>query len=159
MQTRMLACVLVGAMLFVGCKTTQPQNKQGTPTTELDPPKGATGIAPPEPGDVSRRFKAERKDVVKSTWRAMDPRIKGDFAIDGSGFMGMKQEVSSRVRAVVGMGPTGRPTRVELRPEGDETVAIIRESTPLFDDAVADILLDRIEADLKASKGVAKAAE
>lgn len=117
--------------------------------TELDPPKGATLVAPPGPGDISRRFKADRKEVVKATWRAMDSRIPDDFVIDQPGPLGIKQDVTDRVRSVTGKGFGGRPMRIELRREDGECVAIMRSSTPLFDEVTAEIMLDKIEEQLK----------
>ncbi len=155
MRTKFLTAIVMAMLLLAGCKTTTKPNTAGFPTTELDSAKG-TLVAPPGPGDVSRRFNAKRSEVVKSAWRSMDSRFHGDFAIDAPGVLGIPHEVSDRVRTVVGKGPGDRPIRVEIRPEGEECVAIVRASTPLFDEATAEIVLDKIEADLKSASEAAK---
>ena len=151
-STTIVTLLLFGALL-VGCKTT-PVNRDHIPMTELDPAKGETLVAPPGPGDVTRTFKADRKDVVKATWRAMDARIPADFAIDAPGILGIPQDVTNRVRSVTGKGFNNRPMKIEMRPEGDECIAIIRANAPMFDPAIAEIMLDKIDADLKTSRSV-----
>ena len=146
LRVGMLAVVLAG-----GCKSTD-MNPTRFASIEVDP-KGAAPAAPPGPGDVSRKFPADRGRVAKAVFRNLSSGIgEGDFAIDqdrGRWFFQKDVNVQDRVRQLRGRGPGGHFLTVEIRPEGAECVAIVR-GTPKVDEAVALVLLDKVEEDLKA---------
>jgi hypothetical protein len=137
--------------LGAGCRSTKVDPTRYA-AIEVDP-KGAPPVAPPGPGDVSRTFAADRGRVSKAVFRNLSTGItEGDFAMDqdrGRWFFQKESSVESRVRQLRGRGPGGNFLTVEIRPEGAGCVAIVR-GTPRVDEAVALVLLDKVEEELKA---------
>lgn len=144
---------LVALALTAGCKSTGKVDPMQYAAVEVDP-RGAPPVAPPGPGDVSRRFPADRGAVAKSCFRTLStgPVTAGDFAIDqqrGRWFFQKDANQQEHVRLLRGRGPGGKFVTVELKPEGAETVAIVRAG-PNVDEALGLAVLDKVEDDLKA---------
>jgi hypothetical protein len=143
---------LAVVVLAIGCKTTSV-NPVRLAAIEVDPRDGPP-VAPPGPGDISRKFTADRARVAKVAFRHLSPGVsaKGDFAIDQDRgpipFLQKSTSVESRIRSLRGFGPGGSRLLVEIRPEGPECLVIVR-AAPKVDEAAALVLLDKIEADLK----------
>jgi hypothetical protein len=139
-------------VLTVGCKSTGVDPRK-LAVIEVDPRDGSPA-APPGPGDVSRTFAADRARVAKVVFRQLSPGVTttGDFAIDqerGPYFFQKSTSVESRVRQLRGIGPGGGRFLVEIRPEGAGCTVIVR-AEPKVEEAAALVLLDKIEAELKA---------
>lgn len=142
---------MLAVVLASGCKSTDV-NPTKYAAIETDP-KGSPPVAPPGPGDVSRKFSADRGRVAKAVFRHLSPGVtdSGDFVIDhdrGRWFFQKDSSVEGRIRSLRGRGPGDHWLTVEIRPEGADCVAIVR-GTPKVDEAVALALLDQVEADLK----------
>jgi hypothetical protein len=146
---------LLAVLIAAGCKTTSISPTK-LAAIEVDSTDGSTA-APPGPGDVSRRFTADRAKLAKSAFKHLSPGVTSDkdFAIDqdrGPYFFQKSTSVESKIRSLRGSGPGGGRFLVEIRPEGAETLVIVR-SDPKVDEAAALVLLDKIEADVKAPAG------
>jgi hypothetical protein len=139
-------------VLATGCKTASV-NPVRLAAIEVDPRDGSVA-APPGPGDISRKFTADRARVSKVVFRHLSPGVtgKGDFAIDQDRgplpFLQKSTSVESRIRSLRGFGPGGGRFLVEIRPEGPDCVVIVRAESKV-EEAAALVLLDKIEADLK----------
>lgn len=153
MRRDALGVGLMAVAMLAGCRSTKVDPTKFA-AIETDP-RGAPPVAPAGPGDVSRKFAADRGRVAKAVFRNLSPGVtsEGDFAIDEDrGPLPLLQKsssVESRVRSLRGRGPGGHFVLVEIRPEGAETVAIVR-GTPRVDEAVALVLLDKVGEELKA---------
>ncbi len=141
---------VLSVVLAVGCRSTKVDPLKYA-AIEVDP-KGAPPVAPPGPGDVSRKFGADRAVVAKALFRNLSSGIgEGDFAIDqdkGRWFFQKEGSVESRVRSLRGKGPGGHWVLVDIRPEAGGCTAIVRH-TPQLDEAAALVLLDKVEEELK----------
>jgi hypothetical protein len=143
----------IAVVLGTSCRTTDTSPMKHA-AIELEPRDGSPA-PPPGPGDVSRRFAADRARVAKVVFKELSPGLTGDgdFAIDQDrGPIPLLQKstaVESRIRQLRGFGPGGSRYLVEIRPEGSECVVIVRSAFKV-DEAAALVLLDKIEADLKA---------
>lgn len=159
MRRNALRVGMIALALAAGCKATTKFDPTRFASIEVDP-RGALAVAPPRPGDVSRKFPANRGQVAKAVFRNLSTGIgEGDFAMDqdrGRWFFQKDVNVQDRVRQLRGRGPGGHFLTVEIRPEGTESVAIVR-GTPKVDEAVALVLLDKVEEDLKAGTAEPKA--
>ena len=135
-----------------GASRRRRSTRRGIASIEVDP-KGAPPVAPPGPGDVSRKFPADRGRVAKAVFRnlsrASATATSPSTRTAGGGSSRRTPNVEGRVRQLRGRGPGGHFLTVEIRPEGTECVAIVR-GTPKVDEAVALVLLDKVEEDLKA---------
>jgi hypothetical protein len=142
----MLAVALVG-----GCKSTQVDPLKYA-SIEVDP-RGAPPVAPPGPGDISRKFAADRAVVAKCFFRNLSSGIgDGDFAIDqdrGRWFFQKEGTVEGKVRSLRGRGPGGHWVLVEIRPEAAGGCTAIVRGKPKVDEAVALVLFDKVEEELK----------
>jgi hypothetical protein len=143
----------IAVVLGTSCRTTDISPRK-LAAIEVDPRDGSPA-APPGPGDVSRRFASDRARVAKVVFKQLSPGVTGDgdFAIDQDRgpipFLQKSTAVESRIRQLRGIGPGGNRFLVEIRPEGTACEVIVRAASKV-DEAAALVLLDKIEADLKA---------
>jgi hypothetical protein len=153
-----LSVGVLAVALAAGCRSTNVDPLKYA-AVEVDP-KGGPPVAPPGPGDVSRKFAADRAAVAKSLFRNLSSGVgDGDFAIDqdrGKWFFQKEGSVESRVRSLRGKGPGGHWVLVEIRPEAVGCTAIVR-GAPQVDEAAALVLLDKVEEELKGKSSDAPA--